>query len=302
LAHSSGMTLVGSDAEAMCAPARAALDFLDGLSLSPEARAMAEAARDSRFQCERCGKTTRLYCSRCLCTALPLPPPMRLGVQVRIWRHPKEHPAKSSAEPLQMLAPGDVEVLEWTAAAAAAAAQEPPQDGTWLVFPREDAVDTTEVDWRGVSRLVLIDSRWGHAGGMASSPGLRELPALRLPTHEGAAASRFWRTATERLGDRVCEGLVSTAECLHLVLKHRADGLQAAGEEPSGCLDDLLLLFGLRLRLVVEDYAQDPSKCCPWCTEASRRKAVHDGNARKAAARAAAAAAAAAADPTPQAP
>jgi hypothetical protein len=30
-----------------------------------------------------------------------------------------------------------------------------------------------------------------------------------------------------------------------------------------------------------EEYQDDPDRCCPWCTENQRRRAVHAGNDRK---------------------
>ena len=30
-----------------------------------------------------------------------------------------------------------------------------------------------------------------------------------------------------------------------------------------------------------EEYEADPTRCCPWCTESQRRRAVHAGNERK---------------------
>merc|ERR1740129_2211710 len=57
-----------------CGRAQAALDFLDSLQLSDCARAAAAVANDNpRFACEQCGRETRLYCTRCMWSALPLP-------------------------------------------------------------------------------------------------------------------------------------------------------------------------------------------------------------------------------------
>lgn len=30
-----------------------------------------------------------------------------------------------------------------------------------------------------------------------------------------------------------------------------------------------------------KEYQADPTRCCPWCTESQRRRAVHAGNERK---------------------
>ena len=85
--------------------------------------------------------------------------------------------------------------------------------------------------------------------------------------------SCFWRSASERLS---APGLLSTAECLHGLLRLREQRLGLEVER----LDDLLFFFALRLRLVIGEYALQPERCCPWCTERQRRLAVHEGNAR----------------------
>jgi len=282
-------------AEVPCSSALAASEFLTSLQLSHGARETARAdaaaaaaeareAGDSEnltFICVHCGRAARPYCARCLWTGLPMPSPMRLGVRAVIVCHPKEPAVKSSCSSLPLLAPEDVELREWKAPSTARSAEAeawPP--GTWLVFPRRDAVHAVEVDWASVTGLVLIDSRWKHASAVAADPHIAALPAMLLTDK---VDSHFWRSATEKLGDS--RGLVSTAECLRQILGVR---LSCLGSEATGDvdrLDDLLLLFALRLRHIVAEYARDPLRCCPWCTEAARRRCVHEGNARAAARR-----------------
>lgn len=181
---------------------------------------------------------------------------------------------KSSTTPLPLLT-SDVRMHDWShdGASLAACVSSP---GTWLVYPRDDAVDTTAVEWDRVSQLVLVESRWKHAGAIVADPALAALPAMRL---SGELCSRFWRSKTERL--RQSCGLVSTVECLHALLQTRAAACDGA-ESSSDHLDDVLLFFALRLRLILQEYSMDPGKCCPWCTEADRRQCVHDGNLRTA--------------------
>ena len=108
--------------------------------------------------CPGCSKWVRLYCSQCVRSVVPLPEPLRLGLQVLILRHPKEPAAKSSATPLPLLSE-DVRVVEWKPSLDL----ELLKPGTWLVYPSEDAVDAHSVPWEDVQRLVLVDSRWKHA-------------------------------------------------------------------------------------------------------------------------------------------
>ncbi|CAE8621108.1 unnamed protein product, partial [Polarella glacialis] len=142
-----------------CEPAQAALDFLTNLRLSAGARVAADAsAGGARFECEGCGKATRLYCTRCLRSSLPLPPPLSLGLQVLVLRHPKEPAAKSSAAPLPMLA-SDVEVREWSPSLpehdgdGTDAPSAPLAPGTWLVYPTASAAEASEVNWTEVTGL-----------------------------------------------------------------------------------------------------------------------------------------------------
>eukprot|EP00927_Polykrikos_kofoidii_P059474 TRINITY_DN54624_c0_g1_i1.p1 TRINITY_DN54624_c0_g1~~TRINITY_DN54624_c0_g1_i1.p1 ORF type:complete len:367 (-),score=50.56 TRINITY_DN54624_c0_g1_i1:62-1162(-) len=269
-----------------CELRRAALDFVSALEFSEAAQQTCDvvAVEGASFTCEQCGRNGRLFCGRCQRTPLPLPIPVRLGVQALILCHHKEPAWKSSCGPLPLLSPDDIELCDWPLRPqghqSSALAQVPPQPpGTWLVFPREDAVDACLVDWSCVSKLVFIDSRWKHANAVASDVTIAALPAMRLNTD---TRSCFWRTATEKLDG--FDGLLSTAECLRQICCVRAAAL-GLGDEMTGRFDDLLLFFVLRLRLILEEYAQSPGRCCPWCTEVSRRRCVHEGNARKAAQR-----------------
>jgi len=204
-----------------CKLKAAGMAFLDKLRLSDAARRAAAASMAS-FECERCHKLCRLYCAGCCWSALDLPCRLQLGLDVSIACHPKEPASKSSCGPLPLLAEG-VYLYEFDPASKPSATEGGGIEhgpGSWLVFPREDAVDAANVDWTGVSKLVLIDSRWKHAQRMAAHPSLARLPALRLNTD---VESRFWRTATETL-DGV-PGLLSTAECLHQLLLLRSTSL-----------------------------------------------------------------------------
>ncbi|CAJ1337100.1 unnamed protein product [Effrenium voratum] len=243
---------------APCAARAAGEEFLARLRLSVPLAA--ESRREWRWGA--------LYCCLCLRRLTSAPEPQDLGLPVLILRHPKETPPKSSAAPLPLLSQ-DITVHEWAGDTPLPCAD--PTPGTWLVFPRKDAADAEEVDWGSVKGLVLVDSRWKHAKAMADHPVLAQLPAMKL----GGGSSCFWRTATEKLA---IPGLLSTAECVHQLLLLRAARLSLPN---AGRLDDLLYFFALRLRLVLEEYGSDVARCCPWCTETSRRAAVHRGNDRQ---------------------
>merc|ERR1712226_397967 len=130
------------------------------------ARGTVESATDGApFTCELCQRVGRLYCARCPWTPLAVPKPLQLGVKALIISHPKEPIHKSSCGALPLLSPDDVELLEWPKDGGKGKADHP--SGTWLVFPREDAVDAMDVDWTSVTKLVLIDSRWKHAKSVA---------------------------------------------------------------------------------------------------------------------------------------
>ena len=86
---------------------------------------------------------------------VPCPEPLQLPVQVVILRHSKEPAGKSSAPGLALLS---------DCALRPCAEELPP--GTWLVFPTESAQDASQVDWKEVKGLVLLDSRWKHAKAM----------------------------------------------------------------------------------------------------------------------------------------
>ena len=192
-----------------CERAALALSLLERLRFSVEADDVG-----GRLECAECGKGARLYCSKCVRSVVKLPEPLSLGLEVLILRHPKEPAAKSSATPLSLLSP-DIRVREW----GDASGEECFGPGTWLVFPSENAIDASLVDWAEVTGLVLVDSRWKHARSVVDDPKLqlRSLPAMKLGA-ESSVPSCFWRSATEKLD---LEGLLSTAECLHCLLKLR---------------------------------------------------------------------------------
>jgi len=166
---------------------------------------------------------------------------------------------------------GDLALHEWSNGSSSSLAEAVQQPGTWLLYPRDDAVDAASVDWSTVSQIVLIDSQWSKASAVGSDPCLAALPAMRLTN---GPRTCFWRVATRRL-DGV-EGLLSTAECVRHTLGVRAAALRLGKSEvyqDGDRLDDLLLLFALQLRAV----ASESKNCCPWCTDADRRLRVDAG-------------------------
>lgn len=154
-----------------CEAAEAALAFLDSLKFSCEA----DVTKLARAECPKCGKVVRLYCAKCVQSVVPIPQ-LHLGLRVLILRHPKEAAAKSSATPLSLLS-RDIQVCEWPGGDFS-----PLSPGTWLVFPSQDAIDASSVDWSGVTGLVLVDSRWKHAKSVVDDPELKlkDLPAMKL--------------------------------------------------------------------------------------------------------------------------
>ncbi|CAK9099292.1 unnamed protein product [Durusdinium trenchii] len=203
-----------------CDRAAQALSFLQRLNFSAPANL-------ERAECPSCRKWVRLYCARCVRSVVELPEPLSLTLQVMILRHPKEAAAKSSATPLSLLSP-DIQVREW----GPHCVDQTWEPGTWLAFPSEDATDASSVDWAEVTGLVLVDSRWKHAKAVVDDPKLqlRTLPAMKLGP-ESSVRSCFWRSATEKLD---LEGLLSTAECLHWLLKlrQRSQGLEVRCSDP----------------------------------------------------------------------
>lgn len=257
-----------------CPAAQLAEEVLGNLKLCGAARSLLDLPpAQLRGPCADCGREAVLFCARCIQAVVPLPPPVKLGLQVHILRHPGEPASKSSAAALPLLAP---EIQSHDLAAPSATEDlcaVATTVGTWLIYPAENAIPTSSVDWSKVSGLVLIDSRWAHAGSvMREHEALARMPAIRLET---SVRSVFWRRGFD--SDEP-QGFVSTAECLWLLLRERARALA----DPEGPLDDLLIFFALRHRIIAAQYAQDPmGRCCPWCQETARRRLVHGGPSRR---------------------
>eukprot|EP00928_Gymnodinium_smaydae_P013267 TRINITY_DN14857_c0_g3_i1.p1 TRINITY_DN14857_c0_g3~~TRINITY_DN14857_c0_g3_i1.p1 ORF type:complete len:358 (-),score=84.02 TRINITY_DN14857_c0_g3_i1:30-1067(-) len=252
----------------LCESRRFAEEFVARLQFSPEARAVVDAGSPPQRPCEECGRSSVVICTKCVRAVVPLPPPLRLGLQAHVLRAPKEAVGRSSAASLPLLAPEDVRLHGLGEPGAAAALEAlAAEEGTWLVYPREDAVEVTDVDWAAVRNVVLIDCRWAVAGAILKEhPAIARLPALRL-SH--GARSAFHRPAASGLPTDV--GLVSTAECLWLLLQARAQSPAARLEEYER-LDDLLYLFALQSRMVADRYSAAAladggagAVCCPKC-------------------------------------
>ena len=148
-----------------CDSTTAAMAFLSTLKFSiDDIDGDAASLEDclGKGRCPGCSKWARLYCPHCVRSVVPIPEPLHLGLQVLIFRHPKEAAAKSSATPLPLLSP-DVQVSEWRPPCGSQDLLFLQSPGTWLVYPSESAVDVSHVKWEEVQRIVLVDSRWKHA-------------------------------------------------------------------------------------------------------------------------------------------
>lgn len=78
----------------------------------------------------------------------------------------------------------------------------PPLDArtSLVLFPDDAAVRAEEVDVRGVTDVVVIDSKWGQARGVAAADALRGLRHVRL---SATVRTAYWRCVALCVGCRL---------------------------------------------------------------------------------------------------
>ncbi|GAB5371718.1 hypothetical protein AAMO2058_001603900 [Amorphochlora amoebiformis] len=182
-----------------------------------------------RMKCSSCGKTAKVFCPRCL---VPLNPPapglpeaekqttnaeelekklefrlpeVKLPFNVDILLHPQENRKKATALHLCVLAPKQCRVLKF------------PEDlpnydpkTTVLLFPDEKSslLSDQKIDVSNLKTLLVVESTWQKANGVARHPKLQHIPTVRIEEKEGT----FWRH--QELG----KGFLSTLEATYYFL------------------------------------------------------------------------------------
>uniref|UniRef100_A0A0G4IG95 tRNA-uridine aminocarboxypropyltransferase 1 n=1 Tax=Chromera velia CCMP2878 TaxID=1169474 RepID=A0A0G4IG95_9ALVE len=171
--------------------------------------------RKEREKCATCGKTQKYYCYRCMAPVGSTDgfPSVDLPLKVLVIRHPKEKPGKSSAIPMRILAPRHVEIHDFP--------KIPDVDlsSTVLLFPSEDALEATKIDWRPINTLVVVDCTWNQTFGVMLDPKLQAMRKVKLQ----GCKTRNWRIIRRPNS----EFFLSTVEATYFLLRERQMSLES---------------------------------------------------------------------------
>lgn len=240
-------------------------DLFSGLHIS----AHDVLERGKRMRCSgKCGKQRRYYCSECIVFLLDQPcavPNVKLPLRIHILQSGAEHPQRSTAQHVPLLAPDWATVWrphpECISDFRAAVIDGSQPGSIAVLYPSEGALLPEEAATQlpGLRDLVVIDATWTKSTLMLEEPWLNNLPKVALPS---GTRSLYWRYAPSRgknsryfSPDKV-DSLLSTVEAIHRFCE--AYGC-ANGCAPGAC-DDLLWLFTFLHRRIRDIYETTPAK------------------------------------------
>eukprot|EP00388_Colpodella_angusta_P013724 GDKJ01034371.1.p1 GENE.GDKJ01034371.1~~GDKJ01034371.1.p1 ORF type:complete len:296 (+),score=41.88 GDKJ01034371.1:46-933(+) len=127
----------------------------------------------NRYQCDRCKKMCMYYCPECVLLQPGVSiPRVCCPINIHVLRHPKEKPGKSSAIPLNLLAPDTVFLHTLPVI--------PEIDDSVLLFPSDDAEDAETMDWNGIKNLIIIDCTWYQVTPIMRNPVIQKMRKVKF--------------------------------------------------------------------------------------------------------------------------
>eukprot|EP00397_Hematodinium_sp_SG-2012_P048168 GEMP01055075.1.p1 GENE.GEMP01055075.1~~GEMP01055075.1.p1 ORF type:complete len:282 (+),score=35.32 GEMP01055075.1:177-1022(+) len=198
----------------------------------------------TRQQCPKCKSSRKVFCYDC-CILLPGVelPSVRLPIQLDIIKHNTEKASKSSAIPLKVLSP-DVSIYsfpkmpDWST------------ENTVLLFPSDDAVPPSLVDWKKVRTAVVVDCTWFQCQSILAHPSVAKLPKVKIASRETSFWRHHGRYGANRKG--ITAEHLSTAEAAYFLITEVCE----ASAPYEGQCDDLLFLFSHQFSLIQDTYSQ----------------------------------------------
>jgi len=205
----------------------------EGLQLSAEPASSAE-----RLVCPQCGASRALYCCSCRLPLAENTPRVQLPFNLWVVTHGQQNESSATGVHLAVLAAAQTRLHS--------AEELPPlcPETTLLLFPDDSAVDASDVEPTSVTDVVVIDSKWGQAGGVLAHPSLQGVRRVRI----GQYRTSYWRFHTRGVpSDGLC-----TVEAVYFLCRELHSRAHAGA---CHCFDDLLWLFCAMHRRVMAEAA-----------------------------------------------
>eukprot|EP00040_Diaphanoeca_grandis_P025770 m.143245 g.143245 ORF g.143245 m.143245 type:complete len:288 (-) comp30305_c0_seq1:202-1065(-) len=223
--------------------------FFDGLKLNRVAlEALSGEKLKTRAQCPMCKSSRMYYCYDChVLVNLQLGqdiPSVNLPIKVDVIKHANERNSKSTAVHAKLVAPTHVTIHTFP---------EIPEfedrDSTVLLYPCEEAVDLSEVEYRSIKRVVFVDSTWSQCGDIVSDSRLSGLRRVKI----SSVTTKFWRPQYKKP-----DTYLATIEAIYHVFKEYARAFECP--EYDGRYDGLLFMFTHTFNLIQKRYRAQPEK------------------------------------------
>ena len=193
--------------------------------------------------CCSCNRSVRYFCSKCVTLSTQLEgkvPFVTLPIKIKIIKHRQELNSKSTSIQAKLLAPDDVEIIEYTHDKIAELVECFDDASTVIFFPSENATDLHVYDSGTIKAAFFIDGTWNQAKSMVGKFAKATFVRIsRLPC-EGTV---FWRY--QSLGRHA----LSTIEAIYYFLRE----IDASRDVP---LDNLLWFYSYFYGLI-QTYYQD---------------------------------------------
>jgi DTW domain-containing protein YfiP len=136
-----------------------------------------------RSVCPKCAKSCSLYCPHCLLPIRHLPTQVKLPITLDIYRHPQEHPTKSTTTHPLLISPNQV-----TLNISKTLKLYDQPERILLLFPSPSAKSLSEININEFDRLIVIDGTWSQAKSISNSV-TQPFQFVKLSDH----FTLFWR-------------------------------------------------------------------------------------------------------------
>jgi DTW domain-containing protein YfiP len=206
------------------------------------------AMQGRKAVCRKCGGKKKYFCEKCteIVGDASLVPTVHLPIDIAVIRDERENKSKSTATHAALTSP-DINIFTYPELPAGVGDDEASVAENVLLFPSESSVEVGDLDWRGVKRVLLIDSTWITCNQMLRDPRLMRLRHIRIQDEQ----TTFWRYHHHG------ESCLSTIECIyHTLRQHR---LATAGAY-AGEYDGVLFYYAHFYRQIQLHYLRRPDR------------------------------------------
>lgn len=197
--------------------------------------------------CSLCNRSIRYFCSNCILLSRQLVgkvPQIALPIKIKIIKHCQEANSKSTSIQAKLLAPNDIEIVDYNHGRIAELVECFDDINTVILFPSEKATDLHSYDSTRIKTALFIDGTWNQARSIANRFSKATFVKIsRLPC-EGTV---FWRY--QSLGRHA----LSTIEAIYYFLKE-------IGRSEDSQLDNTLWFYSYFYNLIQSYYQNNRLK------------------------------------------